>query len=294
MIIQKSKIINVNIDLTNKCQLSCPLCYRNTNLNKEVENTQLEYTDFVKILDDFIGIKSVVLAGNSEPTLYKDFFKLIDYLKFRNIKLTISTNAEMNDDSFWSKLKSKLNNQDKIVITFCGLDQEVHSKYRVGSYFDIVLRNAIELKDLCVVKFLRFSYNSHISDQQIYQFFNENGIKNVFIQNCDVNNDRNLNDLSFSINEKINENIKQFENTIKSKETFNIQCQSLLNKSIYIDFKGNIYPCLAYKNFSKLKFEDNDKLIYTDILKNTEKFCYICDKDMDDIYDFYKTENMLT
>jgi MoaA/NifB/PqqE/SkfB family radical SAM enzyme len=82
--------INVEIDLSNRCNLGCsrcPFAYTHTrgywsNKDGSIDTGDLIETDLAEIILDDLrtnGVRSVVFTGGGEPTLHPDFDRIIDY-----------------------------------------------------------------------------------------------------------------------------------------------------------------------------------------------------------------------
>ncbi len=88
------KVIDIELELTTLCNAQCQLCYRNYTTFAEhyPENKVRPIREVIAQLETFPDLEWVRLVGTiSEPTLYKDFFELVQYIKSRNIKIEPST-----------------------------------------------------------------------------------------------------------------------------------------------------------------------------------------------------------
>lgn len=90
--------INLEINLTNVCNHNCVWCtYGYLHKNNDTLDTAVVY----KILDDAkkMNIKSITWTGGGEPTVHKDFQKLIEYANKCNIKQGLNTNGVLLDEN---------------------------------------------------------------------------------------------------------------------------------------------------------------------------------------------------
>ncbi|MBZ5666678.1 MAG: radical SAM protein [Acidobacteriia bacterium] len=87
--------IALGLGLTNECNLSCAFCYR------DPARTDRLSLDQVKSVMERLPIRSVNL-GTGENGMHPDFKKIVDYLRKKPIKLTITSNghsvAVLEDD----------------------------------------------------------------------------------------------------------------------------------------------------------------------------------------------------
>ena len=84
--------ISINLDLTSACNFACPHC-----VDSKIINTgeYLSIEDVKHSLDTLKsrGLLSVILLGGGEPTLHKDFGKIVNYIKSIGLQLGIVTNG---------------------------------------------------------------------------------------------------------------------------------------------------------------------------------------------------------
>jgi organic radical activating enzyme len=87
-----STVISTHISPEGACNLKCPYCsvtYRDTHYRIELEVIQ----DYVEKLQTR-GLKAVILTGGGEPTLYKKFNELVQWLKYdRGLSVALITNG---------------------------------------------------------------------------------------------------------------------------------------------------------------------------------------------------------
>lgn len=237
--ISNNHISKIILEITNKCNLKCKYCCMDSNLQEKDLITKEEYFNIINKLV-FLDPKHIVISGG-EPMLRDDIIDIVKYLK-KSFKgyISLATN-----------LTYKINNLieiskyvDSIDITLDGYNEETCSKYRGKGVFDIVDKNIDILKQ----------YNSKISASMIVDDYSYLEINN-FIEYCK--------------NKKIKHTFKRFLAIGRgsNKESFlqdknNIVCMKLDEKlsintcnaglsQIFIDNKGNIYPCplMINKNY---------------------------------------------
>ncbi len=89
-----NNIQKIYIELTNMCNFSCKMCYRNkfTEKNGIMEKSLLE--KLLKEMKKLPRLKTVVLGGMGEPFLYKGIEDLIKYIKLEiGSELILPTNG---------------------------------------------------------------------------------------------------------------------------------------------------------------------------------------------------------
>lgn len=84
--------ISINLDLTTACNFRCSFCVDMKILNKK---KPLSPSQVFRTLDTLCnhGLKSVLLIGGGEPTLYHDFASIVRYLKEKKLQVGIVTNG---------------------------------------------------------------------------------------------------------------------------------------------------------------------------------------------------------
>jgi len=166
-----SELKSVHLEITNRCQASCPMCPR--NIHGGIDNPLLEINDwsiddFVKIfpIDVLQQLKIINFCGNfGDPLINNDIIKMCEYVKNSNpeIEIAIHTNGSLRSTAWWKELKSALPNNHNVIFAIDGLE-DTHSIYRVGTNYSMILKNAqtfIEAGGTAEWHFIRFKHNEH-------------------------------------------------------------------------------------------------------------------------------------
>lgn len=289
MKLELKDIEKIELELSNICNLKCPLCLlQNKTFSNVFKPHFRDINDLIKQLDLFENLKIINLAGDaSEPTLYPNLFQLIDYLHKRNIIIQLFTNATLYDEQYWYNLGHQvLNKNDICIFTICGTTQELHERYRVGSKLDVILRNSqafINENGNDCMQYIKFEYNKYDADIALktilpkYSNYYVMGTDPIFERFHLTENDDNNGILSVK---NIETEYKLRSIIAKNKKNKCIECQSFKYKAVRIDNFGVVSPCICYRLYNNESFIKNGILDYTDILNNKFGFCYECDKDM--------------
>ncbi|MBP6624504.1 MAG: radical SAM protein [Chitinophagaceae bacterium] len=97
------------IEVTDRCNLSCPTCYAMSSPNYGRHRTLEEIEKMFDLIVANEGEPDVVQISGGEPTVHPDFFKILDMAKTKPIKhLMLNTNGIRiaKDKSFVEKLAS--------------------------------------------------------------------------------------------------------------------------------------------------------------------------------------------
>lgn len=280
---------DVEIELTTLCNAKCPLCYRNYNAFKEhyPKNIIRPLVDVIAQLDKFVNLKVIRLVGSiSEPTLYKDFFKLIEYLNNRDIAIEICTNGDTNNELWWEKLGKLLKDKDRVYFTICGSTQELHETYRANTNLSNILKNASALRRSRKIDYaqcIRFNYNDNDFNSDEFRNtikdFSHIYMTETFLQkNISIYRKSFNQDLFKPFNAKLKKYTKA-EKLAKNllKIPHKCECTAFKNNSCQIDIYGNVYPCYLFLEASKGEKWD---LNWNSILNGKYDVCMYCEKNV--------------
>lgn len=150
----------VQIDLTNKCDNRCVVCWTYSPLlpkgyfPESQRNAMLSKTRISDLLDELqqLNVREIFLSGGGEPSLHPEFFEIVADIKRRGFRLGINTNfiayerdnlsmlvAEGVDEltiSLWSQERN----------TFLTMRHAGDAKFQ--AYYEIFLRNIAHLREL--------------------------------------------------------------------------------------------------------------------------------------------------
>jgi len=288
MIVDISKIEEIEMDLVGLCNLKCPLCTRNyTHANHMLKKNVRGIEKVIEQLDQFTNLKRFFIAGAvSEPTMYKYFMEFIEYLNKRGIYYEIFTNGNTHNEKWWRELSRIVPDSCMTVFTICGSTQELHEKYRVGSSLDEILRHAeayrSEGKTNDYIQHILFKYNKADLENNMPEIIDQ------FSNKIMVNTEgiRRLNDHNVDFEDNISP-LDNRDKTIKSLfknrprpddgKEYKIECKSIIDKKVYIDQFGKISACYIHAEFEEDYFEGSE-FDYTDIIDFKYKDCFLCEK----------------
>ena len=112
-VFKDNKPITADIFLNNYCNNKCPYCtYRRWEFDNGAR--YMSYEDFVKYAERLIelGVLGFILTGGGEPTVSKDFDKIVDWLDSNNINYGINTNFNVYKEFNPNYLKVSLDAWD--------------------------------------------------------------------------------------------------------------------------------------------------------------------------------------
>ncbi|MFP3871706.1 MAG: tetraether lipid synthase Tes [Candidatus Aenigmatarchaeota archaeon] len=144
--LHKSHTCLANIDLTNRCNMNCPICFANANKQGYVyQPSYEEVVDMLKTLraEEPVPTPAVQFSGG-EPTVYPNFFEVIEKaseLGFSQIQVATNGIKLANDEDFARKCEEA--GLHTVYLQFDGLKEEIYIKARGRKMLD-VKKKAIE------------------------------------------------------------------------------------------------------------------------------------------------------
>lgn len=93
-------------EITPRCNIDCIYCYNVWKHFPNYQSNELKAEEIIFLFQKLLSetkIDGITISGG-EPLLYKDLFKVLEFLNNKNIKLGITTNAILLDEKKISKL----------------------------------------------------------------------------------------------------------------------------------------------------------------------------------------------
>ncbi len=88
--------ISINLDLTTACNYACDHCIDWDILNSKVRHSDEALRDSIRLMAAR-GLKSVILIGGGEPTLYPGFAQMVEFLKSLSLQVAVVSNGSRGD-----------------------------------------------------------------------------------------------------------------------------------------------------------------------------------------------------
>lgn len=105
--------ISINLDLTTACNYLCDHCVDYDILNTGIRHDDAKLQEALGLMIDR-GLRSVILIGGGEPTVYPKFEEIVRFLKGRGVQVAVVSNgsgnakilnvAELFDERDWVRL----------------------------------------------------------------------------------------------------------------------------------------------------------------------------------------------
>lgn len=276
-----SELKTVQIEITTKCQASCPMCARNIRggpVNPNLKMADWTLAEFKTIFNKEVcnQIETVIFCGSfGEPIVNSDLLAMCQYLQDMNSNLAvrIHTNGSAKNQEWWKSLATSLPVNHMITFGIDGLE-DTHSVHRKGTDFNQILRNAkafISAGGQAEWSYIKFKHNEHQVDQA-KTLATEYGFKSFIVKNSiRFNGDQyDVLDLDKKIVYNIkppSDNVVRFvdKDIIKNYNNWfdnvQIDCHVLKYKEIYIDAYKNMFPCCWIASAPYL-YNEPESLLY--------------------------------
>jgi MoaA/NifB/PqqE/SkfB family radical SAM enzyme len=253
----------IHLEITNNCQASCPMCSRNHHGG--LENPLLKIQDWS--LDDFKHIinqevldqiENLYFCGNfGDPLLNNDLIDMCQYVANNsNVSIRIHTNGSLRSVEWWQRLAESLPNNHLVIFGIDGLS-DTHSRYRIGTHYDKIIKNAqafIDAGGHAEWAYIVFEHNQH-QVGTAKQIAAELGFEKFTTKNSS----RFVGDTDFEVYDKAGNTVdilrpptntvikfldkKIIENYKEIVKNTEIDCYVLKTKEVYIDAFRNLMPC---------------------------------------------------
>jgi len=238
----KSSPCLVNIDLTNRCNLNCPICFANSNVSGRLFEMSLDQLS--DTLDRVMGIEpypplSVQYAGG-EPTVHPHF---LDAVKMAKDKGVLDLQAASNGVLFAKKpdfaKKAAEAGLDVVYLQFDGMTDDIYRESRGRELFDLKMQAMENMKEAGIMVTLVPTIVRGLNDHQL------GDILKFAIDNTDV-----VTALSFqpvSVTGRIDENKR-----LEMRYTMADMARDLQEQSGILDMYQDWHPFSVISPVSRL------------------------------------------
>jgi MoaA/NifB/PqqE/SkfB family radical SAM enzyme len=262
-------VTDIHIELTDKCQASCPMCARNYLGGKErpfVGKNEITLEKFKEwFTPEFLSqINNFYACGNyGDPIIAKDCLEIFKYVRENtnsSARLSIHTNGSARTTQWWAELAKVLEGPHDVTFGIDGY-KESHVLYRRGTNWDKIIENAtafINAGGIAKIDTLVFEHNQHeiesfkkdmlnlgFSDINVkytgrfynmdkFPVYNANGKHEYDLKPA------NANPVQYVNIDEIGRNINVWKNIVDANQ---IEPKCISRREIYVDARGTVYPC---------------------------------------------------
>lgn len=242
------KPLSLFIEPTNICNLKCPLCPTGNNSTPKGKG-YMKFEDYKKIIDALGPTAfSVTLWNYGEPSLNKDFIRMIKYAKAAGLKVITSTNGFVfkKKENIQELLDSGL---DELILAVDGASEETYKQYRINGNFTELIQGAKALADAKKVQGKYFPYlsmqfiimksNEH-EVEEIQKLAKEVGVDELILKTVYLWNDAKMAEKYLPQNKKFSRYLT--DEGVKCKTSIRPGCDGLWI-GVNINYDGMVVPC---------------------------------------------------
>lgn len=252
---------SLHLEITSRCQASCPMCSRNYHggrPNPYLQEADWTFEDFKKIVHPVLDtVNNITFCGNfGDPLVNTDFHLMTSSLKHLNIFVDVHTNGSIRNTEFWKNLPKHLPTAHRVVFAIDGL-ADTHNLYRIGTDFNKILDNAkafIKAGGIAEWCFIKFKHNEHqaqaaeaLATTHGFKFFSVKDSSRFNFEKQFSVLDKN-NNTEYYLEPPSNTDVKFIDvsNLDAVADIINntqINCYAKHKGELYIDAHRNIMPC---------------------------------------------------
>lgn len=299
------KITQIEIELTTRCNASCPQCSRNYYGGKTWHNLPIVDLD-INLLQHRLApiissLNHIRLCGTyGDPCIHPQLIDFVKWIKYNSAcEITINTNGSLRTYTWWKKLAKVLGKQGRVFFGIDGLE-DTHHLHRRGTNFQKIIKNLTAFNNAggrSVWSYLIFKHNQH----QIYdaeklsqtlgcehfaikstsRFIDKT---HTLVDQVEVKNKSNRTIYWLqptTISEFINQGYSDVENIIKQHgsyknylKTVEITCHAKQEGYVSITAEGFVMPCsfLADRLYGYEAEQHSDRQKMINLIESTGGF----------------------
>jgi radical SAM protein with 4Fe4S-binding SPASM domain len=258
---QRIKPVHIQLNLTNKCNLSCNFC----SCQNRTKNSELDFHKAEKIIDTYakLGCQAVTITGGGEPTLYKDLPKIIKLFRQSGIKVGLVTNG-INIDSVknlymvtWIRISFDdsryFNHNFKH-----GLISAINNNHEIDWSFSYVVTNNVDFGQII----------------RVIEFANEYGFTHIRLVSdlLDLDNVVDMDYVKKSVSDYVKDDIVIYQGR-KEFTHGRRKCLISLLKPV-ITAEGDIYPCCGVQYAKISNMYDYDETMKMGTIEDVSDIFY--------------------
>ena len=153
----------MHLEITKRCTLKCPKCYRTTNKGMYDPNTDLPL-DAIKNLLGETKLETILCCGNyGDPIYHPQALEIFKYLSENSEVLSVNTNGSGKKISWWNEYYDAIDKKDITVFGVDGL-KDTSKLYRINQDWDSVfkaMKLGAKLGHRVAWQWIPFSFNEH-------------------------------------------------------------------------------------------------------------------------------------
>ena len=275
---------NIQIEISNRCNLKCPMCPRGQGKAMREKN-DIDINFFKDIIEELQEYDPKIQLWNyGEPFFHKQISTLIRIIPKKFSDCSISTNGHfMTNELAKSIISSGIT---EVIFAIDGITEETYKKYRVNGSLETVLQNLKMFTDINTnknikvsVQFIAFKHNLH-EIPLLGDFFAPYNVNNIKVKSAMLMTLNKKED--FKIAKKYlsfqyeGERYEINNSIVIPKGTFSNYCPVIEN-SFVITTDQKILPC-CWDYEGEYEIKNKNDWIKIKNLINSDNFPEMCNK----------------
>lgn len=143
-------LTKVYIEPTNRCNLKCVTCIRNSWDDPVGDMDWSIYRSLIEGLSDFPEAKTIAFAGLGEPLLHDRFVEMVRLAHEQGLRTEMTSNAQLLTPDLAQRLVDA--GLDQFVVSIDGTSKETYQEIRPGASLEAIIMNVRKLFDLSASK----------------------------------------------------------------------------------------------------------------------------------------------
>lgn len=248
----------IYIEVTTQCNFSCVTCIRN-NWNEDLG--QMEWGIFEKFLNNLKELpylETVHFGGFGEPFSHPRILDMLKAVKSMGLRVEVITNGSFLTDNVIEELISL--GLDRIYVSLDGPDEEEYNEIRQGADFNDVIANVKNLnrikeklgvsKPELGIEFVAMKSNFHKLPKLVRMAW-EMKVRTVIVTNLLPYHESLKEEIVYDVDDTVHlfDNELLLINLLAQMPYMKLRteryCKFIEDKSLSINFKGNVSPCYA-------------------------------------------------
>ena len=244
---QSITLDSVYFNLTKNCNLNCIYCYANAGNTaiKDIKDQTLEFWE--RTIDQLFSLNknATINFTGGEPTIYKEFWNVVEYAKNRGFKLILITNGSNSKDEDIGKY---LDCFSSIEVSIDSLREEINSLTRgkrslfsAQKCIDSLIEKGMQPTIMVVVSKYNKRYLYEINDKY------KSSAKIKYQPMYNMGRGDNLKSIGITGKEYYNilksQNIERMKGDISYKRNMKYIWCGMGKNVLSIEANGEVYPC---------------------------------------------------
>lgn len=274
----------IYLEPTTRCNFSCVTCIRNSWFDEPGDMNRKTFQKLLESFNDLPVLETVHFGGFGEPLLHPEIFDMVGAVKNLGLRAEMITNGSLLKENVVRELIGL--GLDAVYVSLDGPDEEEYNQIRQGADFHSVFSNVLELnrikKELGAVRpelgieFVAMKKNFH-KLPKLMRLAWEMKVRTVVVTNVlpyhESLKDETLYDMDDTGNLFGNESwllMLQAQMPYLKLRT-DRYCKFVEDKTMSINFQGNVSPCYALMHWYRCFIYGREKEIRPCYLGNVNE-----------------------